>query len=284
MPHITQSVLPGDNRPPLIAGRCTHRRGKRLRHLPHRVRRATGHVAGAEQGLVAEQRHDVHAGHVGNMHEVATLPSVFRHSRRHAPLECAAEDARHTRIRGVARHTGAVDVVVAEPARIDAVLPGERGQEVLLVELGRGIDVARIGRRVLGHGLGRQFAATLIAPRLEGSGVEVLDPTGTRPHDPVVPTSVAAFAVDDHGRGQDGPACEAQLVEDPQSDGPADVVVLHISRRVAEVEPESDLSGLMADGVGTDHGRSPRIGVANVAPDVARALVEVRGPRTVRIG
>ena len=62
-----------------------------------------------------------------------------------------AEDARDAGVGRVARHPRAVDVVVAQRGDRRAGLARERGAQVLLRHLRRGVDVARVRRRVLGH-------------------------------------------------------------------------------------------------------------------------------------
>ena len=88
-------------------------------------------------------------GDVVDVDEVAALAAVLEHQRRLAGREAAAEEAGHTGVGRVAGHPRSVDVVVAQGGDGDAVLASEGRAEVLLVELGRGVHVAGIGRRVL---------------------------------------------------------------------------------------------------------------------------------------
>ena len=69
----------------------------------------------------------------------------------------------------VARHPRAVDVVVAQRGDRHAGLARERGAQVLLRELRRGVHAARVQRRVLGHRL-RGRAAARSAGRAARSG------------------------------------------------------------------------------------------------------------------
>ncbi len=73
----------------------------------------------------------------------------------------------------VARHPRAVDVVVAQRRHGHAGLARERRGQVLLVELGRRVDVARVGGRVLADRLGRERRPADRARRLEAAGRQV---------------------------------------------------------------------------------------------------------------
>ena len=84
------------------------------------------------------------------------------------------EDRRDPRVRRVARHPRSVDVVVPQRGHDDGrVLACERRGQVLLRDLRRGVDVARVEPRRLGNGLGREARAALRARRLEPAGVEI---------------------------------------------------------------------------------------------------------------
>ena len=135
---------------------------------PHGARRAAGDVERArDAGL---QREHVGRGDVAHVHEVAPLARRPRTRAARCPAASdGAEDARHAGVGRVARHPRTVDVVVAQRGDGRAGLAGERGAQVLLRDLGRGVDVARVERRVLGHRLGRQRAAAARARRLEAA-------------------------------------------------------------------------------------------------------------------
>ncbi len=121
---------------------------------------------------------------VADVHEVAGLASVLEDLGRVPRCERAAKHARNSRVRRVARHPGAVDVVV--PQRGDAhtrVFAGEAPTQMLLMELRRRVDVARVDGRTLGH---RQWYERRTAPRtrrFETTRTEIVD--GTRSGDDV---------------------------------------------------------------------------------------------------
>ena len=119
------------------------------------------------------------------------------------------EDRRDAGVGRVARHPRPVDVVVAQRRHRHAGLAAEGRGEVLLVQLRRGVDVARVRRRVLGDAARRQRRAAARARRLEAAGVEVGAQARAGPDEPVLGAGVAPFAVDDHARREHEPAGEA---------------------------------------------------------------------------
>ena len=148
--------------------------------------------------------------------------------------ERGAEDARHARVGRVARHPRAVDVVVAQRGDGHAGLARERGAQVLLGDLRRRVDVARIQRRAssgtvrgssgrpqTGHGGSKSPASSASARARAG------------PHDAVLGAGVAALAVDDHARGEHDPPAEAALRERPQQLRGGEVVVPDVVGDVA---------------------------------------------------
>ena len=151
---------------PVVAGR--HRRGRprprsrhaaraaispTLRGVPLATLNAPGH------GLAGGEREDVRAGDVAHVDEVAQLAAVLEDARRAAGRQRAGEDRRDAGVGRVARHPRPVDVVVAQRGDRHARLAAERRREVLLVQLRRGVDVARVRRRVLGDALRPQRRA-----------------------------------------------------------------------------------------------------------------------------
>ena len=125
--------------------------------------------------------------------------------------------------------------------------PGPRGGEVLLGDLGVGVDVARPERRVLGHELRGQRLAAARAARLEPARVEVGRlPRRRRRGQPVLGARVGALAVDDHRRGQHQPADARPGHRGKQDRGPQ-VVAARIQRRVVEVDAEPDHRRQVAD-------------------------------------
>ena len=76
-------------------------------------------------------------------------------------------------VRRVARHPRPVDVVVAQRGHPHADLAGEGEAEMLLMDLGRRVDVARVEPRRLADRLRLERPAALGAERIEAPGREV---------------------------------------------------------------------------------------------------------------
>jgi hypothetical protein len=212
------------------------------------------------------------------MDEVAALATVFEDLRSASGGESAAEDARDTGVRRVAGHSWPIHVVVPEHRRRHAVFPSERGHEVFLVDLRRGIDVPRIERGIFAHDHGLELVTATGAPRFEPARVEVAAPSGTGTDRPVVSTPVCAFAVDDHAAGQYEPSGEIDLVHGPQTGGSANVVGMDVAADVREVDSETDLGGLVTYGVGAVDCIEPGTGIGHVRPPIVDPLAE-RGGR-----
>jgi hypothetical protein len=135
---------------------------------------------------------------------------------------------------------------------------------VLLVELRRGIDVARIGRGVLGDRPGRDLCPAPRAARIEAPGVEVLGAARRWADDPVLGAAIHPFAVHDHARGQHEPPAEASSRELAQQHRGTDVVVRDVVGHVEEVDPEPDHARLVAHVVDAADRPRHRLGVAQV--------------------
>ena len=197
-------------------------------------------------GLLAEERGDVRARNIADMDEIASLVPVFEHSGRVTALVRAAEDARDARVRSVARHSRPVDVVVAQRRDRGAlVLAGERRAQVLLMQLGGGIHVARVDRRVLGHGLGDELAATLDTGRIVLTQCDRRAGTRRRAHDSVLGAAIAPLAVDHHAAGQHDSSGKVPLVQGAQQHRSADVIVVDILVDIRKIDAETDHRALM---------------------------------------
>ena len=273
VPHVARPPLAGDHRLGPVEGAR-----ERARHVQHGARRAARDVVGARLGVEREQ---VGAGDVADVHEVAPLAAVLEHARRGAGGQRGPEDARHPGVGRVAGHPRTVDVVVAQRRHGGAGLAGERGAQVLLGELGRRVDVAGVGGRVLGHRLRLERRAAVRAGRLEAAAVEVGGRARRRAHHAVLRAGVAALAVDDHARSQHQPAGEAAGGERLEQHRGAEVVVGDVVGDVADVGSETDHRRLVADGGDAGHRAGDRAGVADVALDPLCARVHVLRPLAV---
>ena len=165
-------------------------------------------VERARRRLRRGERQHVGAGDVADVDEVAQLPAVLEDLRRRARPPARERkmrrDARRTACRAASaarRRCGS-----AAPSPATPRLARERGGQVLLVELGRRVDVARIdaarprgpasgasGAPHAGHGGSKRPASRSATAARPGA------------HDAVLGAAVAALAVDDHARGQHEP-------------------------------------------------------------------------------
>jgi hypothetical protein len=118
--------------------------------------------------------------------------------------------------------------VVAQRGDGHAGLVAEHGAEVLLGELGRGVDAARIERGVFGHGAGLERAAAARATRIEAPGVEVGGRARRGRHEAVHRAGVAALAVHDHAGREHEPAGEAVRSQRAQELGGGEIVVADV--------------------------------------------------------
>jgi hypothetical protein len=78
----------------------------------------------------------------------------------------------------------------------------------------------------------------------------------------VLGTAIAALAVDRHAAREHQAAVEARVVQGPEQDRRAEVVVADVGGDVADVDPHPDHRRLMRDGVDARHGRRRRRGIA----------------------
>ena len=153
MPDVAEPVLAGDDGAGAAVGA-----GQRGRQLAHGARGAAAHVVGAQGARPARDTRsggcldggDGGGGDVADVDEVASLGAVLEDPRRAAGLQGGAEERGDPGVRRVAGHPGAVHVVVAQRYRLAFGRPGPGAGEVLLRDLGGGVDVARLERCFLG--------------------------------------------------------------------------------------------------------------------------------------
>src|SRR5207249_3683342 len=117
--------------------------------VEHRPGPAAGHVEGAGGQPRRGQGEDVGPGDIGDVDEVPRLAPVLEDVRGPTGGQGAAEDRRHAGVGRVPGHAGPVDVVVAEGDDGGTGVAAPQAAEVLLVQLGGGVDVAGVGGRRL---------------------------------------------------------------------------------------------------------------------------------------
>ncbi len=256
-----------------------HGIGERPGQVADGVGGSAGDVVGAGLDVGPGEGGHVGPGHVVDVDEVPGLAAVLEHLRGLPGGQGAPEDRRHPRVGRVPRHPRPVDVVVAEGDDGCPRLSAPQGAQVLLVELGGGVDVAGIERRVLVDGgpAGRAATPGHGAGRVEAAGGQVVGGAGAGAHVAVLVAPVAALAVDHHAAGQHQPAPERPSPQRLEEGGGAGVVGLHIGADVAEVDAQPDLGRLVAHRVDTvdDCRRHRRVG--HVAHDEVDGGVEVVG-------
>ncbi len=184
-------------------------------------------------------------------------------TRGGSPRERAAKDAGDARVRRVVRHSGTVDIVIAQRCCANlVVLARECAAEMFLVELGRGVDVAGVDGGGLGHGDRRERRAAHGARWLEVALFQCADRAFARAHGAVFRARIRAFAVHDHAAREDEPAREPRVVQRAQQHRRPEVVVRDVLGDVAEVDAEADHGGLMADGIDAADGLGDERGIA----------------------
>ena len=119
--------------------------------------------------------------------EVAALPAVLEDARCPAVLQGRPEDRGHPAVRRVPRHPRPVHVVVAQGHDRTAGLPAPRRAQMLLRDLGGGVDAARVERGVLGDQSRGERGRADRAAGLEPSRHQV----GRRPRGPGAPSRAA---------------------------------------------------------------------------------------------
>jgi hypothetical protein len=174
VPNVAEPVLAGD----LGAGAAVGV-GQRERQLANGARGAAAHVVGAQRARLDRgiascerlNRGDGGAGNVADVHEVPSLGPVLEDTRRAAGRKRGTEERRHPGVRRVAGHPRAVHVVIAQRHRLPRGHPGPRSGQVLLRDLGVGVDVARPERRLFQHQFRQQRLAAVLTARLEPARV-----------------------------------------------------------------------------------------------------------------
>ena len=263
MAHVAEAVAAGDLGLDVAAGAACDQR----RDVADADRVPRGHVVGAvvALGLLEHrpQRGLVGARDVVDVHEVAHLPAVLEDLGRLAALERGAEHRRHPRVGRVARHPGAVDVVVAQRQGRGAGLAHPGDGVVLLGDLAGGVAGARLEARVLVDQRPGQRLAADRAGVLEAAGLQRLAGAGGRHLLAVLGAGVATLAVDDHARGLHQPV-HARLVHRREQHRRAQVVVARVERQVGDGDAGPDHGGLVAHHVDPAQQVGPRVGVAHV--------------------
>ena len=171
MAHVAAAVLPGDHRGhrtvPCVAQRGGHLQdgdGPPRTDIDRREAVALrGRCSGGEVG----------GGHVVDVDEVTHLPAVLENPWWITLFQRRAEDRRHPGIGGVARHAGAVDVVVAQRHHRAAGGLRPRQRVVLLRGLAGRVQAARPQRGILvdeppAQLLAAERTAVLEEPRRRG--------------------------------------------------------------------------------------------------------------------
>ena len=183
------------------------------------------------------------------MDEVTTLAAVLEHARRPFCLKRAPHDARHACVRGIAWHSRSIDVVIAQVDDVGTARAGKAPGQVLLVNLRRGVHVARVEDRLLSdQGRGQSVAAGR-AGRLEHAHFEVRFASRSRCDPAMVVARVGALAVDDHARRLDETTGKTQAVQRFQQRRRPRRVVVHVVHDIVEVHAETHPGRLVADGV-----------------------------------
>ena len=219
-------------------------------------------------------------GDVADVHEVTALTAVLVHLRGVAAQQGRAEESGDARVRGVDRHPRSVHVVVPQGRNGGTGTAGPGSGEELLRRLRRGVDVARVQSRVLGHELGLEGGAAGRAGWLEPTQLEVGLAAWWGGYSAMLGAAVGALAVDDHRRGEHQPGRSASRHRGEQHRC-SQVVVADVRRQVLQVDTESHHGGLVADGVDPGERGVAGGGVADVALDELRAEGQVDGRCTV---
>ena len=172
------------------------------------------------------------------MDEVAQLFSVLVDLGCLAGGHRAREDRRDSGVWRVPGHPWSVHVVIAERGHGDPGFTREGETEVLLVELRRGVDVARVRPCDLGDRLRVQRLSASGADRVETSGVQVVLGSRLRRSDcPMRRARVTAFSVDDHAAGEDKPAAEPRRAQLLEQNRRPEVILANVVRDVGVVRP-----------------------------------------------
>lgn len=142
---------------------------------------------------------------------------------------------------------------------------------MFLGEFGGRVDVARVGRRVLGDEAGAERGAALRAGRLEAAGVQVGGGARTRADGAVPGAVVPPFAVDHHRPGDDQVPHTRRRHLGEQHRRP-EVVAADVRRGVRELLAHPDHRRLVAHRVDPGQRRPHPLGVAQIRHDGRRLL------------
>ena len=190
-------------------------------------------------GRSAVDRSDHGTGDVVDVDEVASLPAVLEDLGRPALLEARSGTARPRPAYGVCRGMpGPYTLWKRSAATTPPVSRPQIAREVLAVDLGGGVHVAGVQRRVLGDQPGTRPTHTRDSAARTGPRQVGLGRAGGGRHRAVVAAGVRALAVDHHRRGVDD-AGDAGLGGGAQHHGGAEVVLADVVVDVAELDPRA---------------------------------------------
>src|SRR5204863_3605317 len=177
MTYVAEPVLAGDDRLWTL-----QRIRERACHVAHGARRAGTDVERPHTGEMLLAGRYSRGGDIAHMDEVAPLRTVLEHFRRFTSSQRGCEDRSDPRIGRVARHAGAVDVMIAQCRDRTAGQARPIRRIVLLCDLARGISVARVEWRVLGDECGFESLSAMWTRRFELARRECCFPTRRRHH------------------------------------------------------------------------------------------------------
>ena len=138
-----------------------------LRQLADRVGLSTGDVEWPVDAFRGLECCQVGPSHVPDVDEVPHLSTVFEDARCVTPAKGAHKKAGDTGVRRVHRAPRTENIVVAKRDDRSTRFVSEDGAQVLLVDLGGGVDIAGVKRGILTHTLGDKIATARGAHWLE---------------------------------------------------------------------------------------------------------------------
>ena len=135
---------------------------------------------------------------------------------------------------------------------------------MLLREFGRGVDIARVERGILGNELWQQRAAVLVQ-WIEVAGIEVFDASCGRPGRMPGAVAVIALAVDNHGGGKDE-SLHPRVRHCGEQHRRAEIVASHIIGSILDRHAKADLGSLVADDINAEESDGQGIRVPHIGP------------------
>src|SRR4029453_10903488 len=147
---------------------------------------------------------------------------------------------------------------------------GPRIGQVLPVDLGRGVGVARIERCRLLDQSRNQIAPAGRASWIKTAGGQICPGTRRRDRRSMPSALVCALAIDHHGGGTHEPTHMSGT--SPQDNSSAKIVGPDIVVHIVKADTDTDLGRQMDDGVAAFHRRSDALQVGDVIPCVERTV------------